>query len=127
MSDLHTLPSHRQAIYYTMNLSTPDILPGTLEMLILRAVSLAPMHGYAICQHLRRVSREVLHVPEGSLYPALQRMQLKGWLTSRWMRTPHNRRARIYTITAAGRRQFGEKVTGYENLFAAITRVLRTT
>jgi PadR family transcriptional regulator, regulatory protein PadR len=103
-----------------------ELLPGTLDMLILKAISLTPMHGYAIAQHLRQVSKEVLHVEEGSLYPALQRVLANGWAKAEWKETPTKRRARYYTITAAGRQQLGEKVSSFQRMQGAIQRVLRT-
>lgn len=103
-----------------------ELLPGTLDMLILKAISLAPMHGYAIGQHLRQVSKDVLQIEEGSLYPALQRVMAKGWATAAWRETPAKRRARYYTITAAGRRQLGEEVASFQRMLGAIQRVLRT-
>lgn len=102
-----------------------DLLPGTLEMLILRTLALGDMHGYAIAQHIGRLSEDVLRVEEGSLYPALQRLQKKGWVTSRWGETSTRRRARFYTITAAGRKQLGEELARFDELLAAIQRVLR--
>jgi PadR family transcriptional regulator PadR len=104
-----------------------ELLPGTLDMLILRTLSLGPMHGYGIAQHIQRLSRDQLQVEEGSLYPALQRMKLKGWLTSAWKRSPNNRRARFYTITALGRRQLGERISAFDALLLAINRVMKTT
>lgn len=101
-----------------------ELLPGTLDMLILKALTLAPMHGYAIAQHLQQVSKDVLRVEEGSLYPALQRVQAKGWVKSEWRETPNKRRARYYTITAAGRKQLGDEVQSYQRMAAAIQRVL---
>jgi len=103
-----------------------ELLPGTLDMLILKAISLAPMHGYAIAQHLRQLSKEVLQIEEGSLYPALQRVMAKGWAKAEWRATPTKRRARYYTITAAGRRQLGDEVASFERMSGAIHRVLRT-
>lgn len=103
-----------------------ELLPGTLDMLILKAISLAPMHGYAIAQHLRQVSKEVLRIEEGSLYPALQRVLANGWAKAEWRETPTKRRARYYTITAAGRRQLGDEVASFERMLGAIQRVLRT-
>lgn len=103
-----------------------ELLPGTLDMLILKAISLAPMHGYAIAQHLRQVSKEVLQIEEGSLYPALQRVLANGWARAEWRETPTKRRARYYTITAAGRLQLGEKVSSFQRVQGAIQRVLRT-
>ena len=102
-----------------------DLLPGTLDMLILRTLSVSPMHGYGIAQHIKRLSRDVLHVEEGSLYPALQRLRQRGWLKAEWRRTPNNQRARYYTITAKGREQLGEEEAGFGELVAAIQRVLR--
>jgi PadR family transcriptional regulator PadR len=102
-----------------------DLLPGTLEMLILRTLALGDMHGYAIAQHIGRLSEDVLRVEEGSLYPALQRLQRKGWVTSKWGETSTRRRARFYTITAAGRKQLGEELARFDELLAAIQRVLR--
>ena len=103
-----------------------ELLPGTLDMLILKAISLAPMHGYAIAQHLRQVSKEVLRIEEGSLYPALQRVLANGWAKAEWRETPTRRRARYYTITAAGRRQLGDEVASFQRMLSAIQRVLRT-
>ena len=103
-----------------------DLLPGTLDMLILKAISLTPMHGYAIAQHLRQVSKDVLQVEEGSLYPALQRILANGWAKAEWRETPTKRRARYYTITAAGRQQLGDKVSSFQRMQGAIQRVLRT-
>lgn len=103
-----------------------ELLPGTLDMLILKAISLAPMHGYAIAQHLRQVSKDVLQIEEGSLYPALQRVMANGWAKAEWKETPSKRRARYYTITAAGRKQLGDEVASFQRMQGAIQRVLRT-
>jgi transcriptional regulator len=100
------------------------LLPGTLEMLILKTLTRAPLHGYGIAQYIRQVSDDVLQVEEGSLYPALQRLQLKGWVTSEWATTENNRRARFYRLTPAGRRQLAVESAGYERLIAAIARVM---
>jgi PadR family transcriptional regulator, regulatory protein PadR len=102
-----------------------DLLPGTLEMLILKTLSVQPMHGYGIAQHIQRLSRDVLHVEEGSLYPALQRIRQKGWIKAEWGQTPNNQRARYYTITATGRKQLGTQQEGFDELVAAIARVMR--
>src|ERR687886_1821819 len=102
-----------------------DLLPGTLEMLVLKTLSLGPLHGYGIAQHIRRLSDEVLQVEEGSLYPALQRMQLKGWVTSEWKLSPTKRRARYYRLTRSGRKQLGVEHSAFERLVAAITRVMQ--
>ncbi|HEY8550002.1 MAG TPA: PadR family transcriptional regulator [Vicinamibacterales bacterium] len=104
-----------------------ELLPGTLEMLILKTLSIAPMHGYAIAQHIQMLSKDVLTVEEGSLYPALQRMLVKGWVSAEWKISASNRRARVYTLTAAGRRQLGVEELRFNELFGAIMRVMRTT
>lgn len=101
-----------------------DLLPGTLDMLVLQTLSLGSLHGYAIAQHLERTSREVLRVEQGSLYPALERLQNKGWVTSKWGRSPTGRRARYYTITASGRKQLGQEISAFDTITLAIARVL---
>jgi PadR family transcriptional regulator, regulatory protein PadR len=103
-----------------------DLLPGTLDMLILKTLSVQPMHGYGIAQHLKHLSRDVLQVDEGSLYPALQRMRQRGWLTADWGTTPNNQRARYYTLTAAGRKQLGQEQAGFTEIVDAIQRVMRS-
>jgi transcriptional regulator len=102
-----------------------DLLPGTLDMLILKTLSVDSMHGYAIAQHLLRLSKDVIRVEEGSLYPALQRMRQKGWITAEWRRTPNNQRARYYAITDGGRVQLGEKAGAFDELLLGIRRVMR--
>jgi PadR family transcriptional regulator, regulatory protein PadR len=102
-----------------------DLLPGTLDMLVLKTLSAAPMHGYGIAQHIKRLSREVLQVDEGSLYPALQRMRQRGWVTAQWGQTPNNQRARYYTITPLGQRQLGQQEASFAELLDAIARVMR--
>jgi PadR family transcriptional regulator, regulatory protein PadR len=97
-----------------------DLLQGTLELLVLKTLSLEPMHGWGIAQRLQQMSRGVLEVSQGSLYPALQRMKNRGWLTSEWRTTEHNRRARYYLLTAAGRRQLA---TERERFLRAATAV----
>lgn len=104
-----------------------DLLKGTLDMLILQTLTLQPMHGYAIAQHIQRLSDDVLSVEQGSLYPALERLQKKGWVTSKWGESPTGRRARYYTITASGRRQLGEKLTSFAQMVTALQRVLQHT
>jgi len=101
-----------------------ELLPGTLDMLILRTLCVQPMHGYGIAQHLLRLSNDVIRVEEGSLYPALQRMRQKGWIKADWRQTPNNQRARYYTVTTAGRRQLGERETAFGELIAAIERIM---
>jgi PadR family transcriptional regulator PadR len=105
--------------------SKRDLLPGTLDMLILKTLSVQSMHGYGIAQHLLRLSENVIRVEEGSLYPALQRMRQKGWIKAEWRRTPNNQRARYYTITRSGRRQLGAQEAGFAELMTAIDRVMR--
>src|SRR5437879_2131289 len=102
-----------------------ELLPGTLDLLILKTLSLGPMHGYGITQHIGRLSAAALRIEEGSLYPGLQRVRLKGWVTAEWRRTPTGRRARYYALTAAGRRQFAQEVSSFEQLVAAVRSVLR--
>jgi PadR family transcriptional regulator, regulatory protein PadR len=102
-----------------------DLLPGTLDMLILKTLTVQPLHGYGISQHIQRLSRDVLQVEEGSLYPSLQRMRQKGWIRAEWSQTPNNQRARYYTITPAGRKQLGAQESGFAELAAAIARVMK--
>jgi len=101
-----------------------DVLLGTLEMMILRTLTLGSLHGYAIAQHIGRLSDGVLRVEQGSLYPALERLLNKGWATAEWGETPTKRQARYYTITRAGRKQLKEKVAEYDRMAAAIGRVM---
>jgi transcriptional regulator len=103
-----------------------ELLPGTLDMLILRALSRGSMHGYGIAQILKQASEDVLEVGESSLYPALQRLLLNGWVTAEWGASENNRRARYYTLTAAGRKQFASERADFERMVAAIQRVLQT-
>ena len=103
----------------------PELIPGTLDLLILRTLARAPLHGYGIALAIKRLSDEVLTVEEGSLYPALQRLLLRGWLKAEWKMTETNRRARFYRLTAAGRKQLGIEVSEFERMVAAIGRVLQ--
>ncbi len=102
-----------------------ELLPGTLDMLILKTLTRAPMHGYGIALSIKRVSDDVLKVEEGSLYPALQRLLLQGWVKAEWKMTETNRRARYYTLTAAGRKQLGLELTQFGQMIGAIARVLQ--
>ena len=102
------------------------LLPGTLDLLILKTLSAGPQHGYGIATHIREWSREVLQIDEGSLYPALQRLRHRGWVHAEWKRSPNNQRARYYTLTADGRKQLGVQEAGFEELFRAIQRVMRS-
>ena len=108
--------------------NTPsDLLPGTLELLILKALVSGPKHGYGIVEHLRITSREVLHVGESALYPALQRLLLNGWAKSEWGVSESNRRARYYTLTPAGRKQLAGERAEFERMVRAIQHVLEAT
>ena len=101
------------------------LLPGTLEMLVLRTLDVEPMHGYAIAQHITRLSKDALRVEEGSLYPALQRMLVKGWVRAAWRTSATKRRTRVYTLTAAGRTQLGVAHSNFQTMFAALARVMK--
>ena len=105
---------------------SPDLLPGTLDLLILRTLVRGAMHGYGIAQHVRATSDDVLHVGESSLYPALQRLLLNGWVKGEWGASENNRRARYYTLTTAGRKQLTAERAEFETMVAAIQKVLQT-
>ncbi len=105
----------------------PDLLPGTLDLLILRTLLRGPSHGYGIAQHVRRHSDDVLRVGESSLYPALQRLLLNGWVTAEWGVSENNRRAHYYTITAAGRKRLAAEREEFDQLVFAIQKVLNAT
>jgi PadR family transcriptional regulator, regulatory protein PadR len=109
-----------------MGSSDPVFLPGTLDMLILKALSSESRHGYAIAQFVQQASDEVLRVEEGALYPALHRLELKGFLRSEWGVSENNRRAKYYRLTPRGRRQLERETAGWERIAAAVTRVMRT-
>jgi transcriptional regulator len=102
-----------------------ELLPGTLDMLVLKTLSIGVMHGYGIAQHIKSVSGDVLQVEEGSLYPALQRLQIQGLVASDWGHSANNRRARYYRLTRDGRRALGEAESSFDRLIAAIGRVMR--
>jgi len=102
-----------------------EIPPGTLYMLILRSLArTGPMHGYGIAQFIQQTSDDVLQVEEGSLYPALQRMLIKGWVAAEWKQSENNRRARYYRLTPEGRKQMGRELSEFERVMAAIARVI---
>lgn len=103
----------------------PDLLPGTLDLLILRALRAGAKHGYGIAEHLRASSDEVLHVGESSLYPALQRLLLNGWVKAEWGISENNRRARFYTLTAAGKKRLTVEVEEFDRMILAIHKVLK--
>ena len=100
-------------------------MPGTLDLLILRTLARAPLHGYGIALSIKRLSDDVLTVEEGSLYPALQRLLVQGWVKAEWKKTETNRRARYYSLTPAGRKQLGLERSQFEQMIAAIGRVLQ--
>jgi transcriptional regulator len=102
-----------------------ELLKGTLDMLVLQTLTLQPLHGYGIAQQIEALSRDALRVEQGSLFPALERLQKRGWITSKWGQSPTGRRARYYTITAAGRRQLGSQISSFDAMLVAINRVLR--
>ena len=104
--------------------SRSDLLQGTLELLILKILSLEPMHGWGISERIQLLSDEVFLVNQGSLYPALQRMKRKGWITSEWKVTENNRRARYYSLTPAGEKQLGAEREAWERSSAAVEAIL---
>jgi PadR family transcriptional regulator, regulatory protein PadR len=103
-----------------------ELLPGTLDMLVLQTLTRGPLHGYAIAQSLRQRSDDVLQVEEGSLYPALQRLELNAWVEGEWGLSANNRRARFYRITEAGRQRLARETERYIEMTGAISRVLGT-
>jgi len=104
-----------------------DLVQGTLDLLILKALVLEPLHGWAIAARIRQLSNEVLLVQQGSLYPALQRLEHQGWVKAKWGVSEQNRRARFYALTRAGRKQLDKETALWERLAAAVTLVVRTT
>jgi transcriptional regulator len=105
---------------------TADLLPGTLDMLILKAVSLKPLHGYGVLLRIRQISGEALEIPQGSLYPALYRLEHQGLISAEWGVSENGRRAKYYTVTTAGRRRLREETDGWNRLAAAIAAALNT-
>ena len=104
----------------------PDLLQGTLDLLILKTVALEPMHGYGISLRIQQISEDVLRVQQGSLYPALYRLEQKGWITYDWGTSDNGRRAKYYRLTKEGRKQLGSETASWERLSAAINRILQT-
>jgi len=102
-----------------------DLPQGTLDLLILKALSLEPMHGWGISERLHQVSRETLQVPQGSLYPALHRLERRGWIAASWGASDNNRRAKYYELTRAGRKRLAAEARDWERLTAAVALVLR--
>ena len=105
---------------------TADLLPGTLDMLILKAVSLRPLHGYGVLVRIRQISGDALEIPQGSLYPALYRLEHQGLITAEWGVSENGRRAKYYTVTPAGRRRLREETAGWNRLASAIAAALNT-
>ena len=108
-----------------MNKSKNDVLQGTLTLLVLRTLAHGPMHGYGITLHIHRVSNEILRVEEGSLYPALHRMEQEGWIAAEWRASENNRRARYYSLSAKGRKQLAKEEESWARLTEAVASVLR--
>src|SRR6188474_3494674 len=104
-----------------------DVLQGTLDLLILRTIALEPMHGWAIAQRIQQISDDMLRVQQGSLYPALHRLEHQGWITAEWGASDNNRRARFYSLTRAGRTQLTSEVSKWERLSAGVNLVLQRT
>ena len=115
VSDIDTMPRH----------TIPDLLPGTLDLLILRTLQTDPMHGWAISERVQQISQDVLQINQGSLYPALHRLEHRGWITAEWAVSDLGRRAKYYRLTAAGRRQLAVETRGWERMAAAIGRVMK--
>jgi transcriptional regulator len=103
-----------------------ELMPGTLDMLILKTLSRGAMHGYSIAQFIQQASRDVLRVEEGALYPALHRLEVRGLLKAEWGTSDNNRRAKFYTLTAVGRRELDEEAAYWARVAAAVTRVMQT-
>jgi PadR family transcriptional regulator PadR len=106
---------------------TAELLPGTLDMLILKAVSLRSLHGYGVLQRIQQISDDALEIPQGSLYPALYRLEHQELIAAKWGISENNRRAKYYTLTVAGRRRLREETAGWNRLASAITAALNTT
>lgn len=104
-----------------------ELLQGTLDMLILKTLALEPMHGYGIAVRIQQISKDVLRVNQGSLYPALRRLERRGWIEAEWGESENNRRARFYHLTKIGRKQLKEETEEWERLAQAVARILETT
>ncbi|HLK68939.1 MAG TPA: PadR family transcriptional regulator [Bryobacteraceae bacterium] len=103
-----------------------DLLQGTLDMLVLKIIALEPAHGYGIAQRIQQISREVLQVQQGSLYPALHRLEKRGWLKAEWRASETGRDAKFYTLTRTGRKQLGEEAANWDRLAGAVELIMRT-
>ena len=104
-----------------------DLVQGTLDLLVLKILALEPLHGWALSQRLKQISGEVLQVSDGSLYPALHKLELQGWIQAEWKLTENNRRAKFYSLTRLGRRQLEREAANWERVSAAISGVMRLT
>jgi len=104
-----------------------DVLQGTLDMLILKALSLEPMHGWGISQRIQQISRDVLQINQGSLYPALHRLERKAWIEADWGTSENNRRAKYYQLTSLGKKQLAEERASWQRFMIAVERVMQTT
>jgi len=109
-----------------MPIEKSDLLQGTLDMLILKIVALGPVHGYGISQRIRQISKEVLRVQQGSLYPALHRLEKRGWLAAEWGESENGREAKFYKLSAKGRKQLQSEETNWERLAQAVTQIMQT-
>ena len=109
-----------------MNTLRTDLLQGTLDLMVLRILDAGPNHGWGISQRIQQISQDVLRINQGSLYPALHRLEAQGWIDAEWGSSDNNRRARYYRLTRAGRRQLAEETANWSRIAGAITRVLET-
>ena len=109
-----------------MDTTKSDLLQGTLDVLILKIVALEPLHGYGIAQRIRQISRDVLQVQQGSLYPALHRLEKRGWLRAEWGEAETGREAKFYSLTRLGRKQLEAETANWDRLSEAVTQILRT-
>ena len=109
-----------------MDTPKSDLLQGTLDMLVLKIVALGPVHGYAIAQRIRQISKEVLQVQQGSLYPALHRLEKRGWLRAAWGEAETGREAKFYSLTKGGRKQLENEIANWDRLSDAVTMIMRT-
>ena len=110
-----------------MSTNNADVLQGTLDMLILKALSLEPMHGWGISQRIQQISRDVLQINQGSLYPALHRLERKAWIEADWGTSENNRRAKYYQLTSLGKKQLAEERASWQRVMIAVERVMQTT
>ena len=127
--NLYATGSYLHLAIYKRNLVSDqtDLLQGTLDLLIMRTIAPEPLHGWAIAQRIQQISDEMLRVQQGSLYPALHRLEHQGWITAEWGASENNRRARFYSLTRAGRRQLTTEVSKWERLSAGVNLVLQRT